>query len=382
MRVLHLWDTYTPTLFDRSHPICLQEGIESSVVCMHFVNTGTAPFPNINYIRRIAPDSPAPSGVIARALRKLHRKNDAFFFRRLVRNHIRWWQPDVIHLHFGTTAALLSSVEEIFTKRVIISFYGFDISQALQISAIKNRYKKILQRKPLVHVLCSDARKRVIALGGTAENILVANLPINLDAYPNIGIRSPEINNWLIPARFVEKKGHGILFQAFKIFLRDHPNARLTCWGYGPKAWLENLANSLGLSSYVQVIDNHLTDDFDNAYIDILKAHDVILVPSITSSKGDDEGGPALTAVMAQAAGKPVITSDFPGSERSVANGIEGIVIPQNNIQALVDAMEKITANPVEAARMGQAGRMRVLKEFSLDAYKKFLLNCYRQPKS
>jgi len=125
-------------------------------------------------------------------------------------------------------------------------------------------------------------------------------------------------------------------------------------------------------------IDNRGQGEFDAAYLKQLNRHDAVLAPSVRSSRGDDEGGPALTAVLAQVAGKPVILSDFPGSERSVTDGVEGLIAPQGDPIALSEAMHRLASDPDAARRMGAAGRTRATREFSRTAFRDALLGWYR----
>jgi colanic acid/amylovoran biosynthesis glycosyltransferase len=233
-----------------------------------------------------------------------------------------------------------------------------------------------MQRRPLVHILCDEARERALSLGADPARIVDANLPLPIEDYPNLGPTGP-VTRWLIPARFVEKKGHDVALRAFRLHLADYPQDRLTCWGYGDARWLEKRIAEHGLGAEVEVIDNHGTGDFDRAYVEQLERHDAVLAPSVRSSRGDDEGGPALTAVLAQVAAKPVILSDFPGSERSVTDGVEGLIVPQGNAQALSDAMHHLASDPEAARQMGAAGRARATKEFSRDSFRAALLGWY-----
>jgi glycosyltransferase involved in cell wall biosynthesis len=207
---------------------------------------------------------------------------------------------------------------------------------------------------------------------------MLANIPLPVEHYSEIGFTASRLSRWLIPARFVEKKGHEVLLQAFLHYLVDHPDDRLTCWGYGDRSWLQTRVNELGLSQEVTVIDNSGEPDFDRAYLSELERHDAVLAPSVRSSRGDDEGGPALTLVLAQVAAKPVIVSDFPGSELSVTDGVEGLIVPQGDPQALCAAMRTLAANPTRARAMGKAGRIRAVREFNRDAYRDALLGWYR----
>lgn len=376
MRILHLWDNYAPGLFDQSFDICRGEGIETALATMNLVVGADERIPSgVRFVRRKA-KTDDPQTWFGRFQRRARERIDAGRFLRVVENSIKDFRPDALHIHFGTTAALLAGSDSL-NLPFVVSFYGFDISQALTNPRTRAAYGAVMSHDPLVHILCAEAAERAAAMGARPDRIVDANLPLPLDRYPNVGVQQSSISRWLIPARFVAKKGHEVLLEAFRRHLVDHPDHRLTCWGYGDGDKLRDRVERLGLSDRVSVINNEHEGPFDAAYLAQLRDHDVILAPSVRSPRGDDEGGPALTAVLAQVAGKPVIVSDFPGSERSVSDEVEGLVVPQGDPASLARAMARLTADPALAKRMGQAGRARALRDFSRDAYASALVGWY-----
>lgn len=381
MKILHLWDNYAPGMFDRSHALCLEHGHDSHLICMHLFEREGAPDLPLSAVRRIneAADNAAGSGLPARIRQGVRRIWDRHRLRRRVRAHIANHTPDVVHFHFGTAMTALEGVADLPNLPFAVSFYGYDISAGLEKEAIRAAYQRMLPRAGIVHVLCEDARDRAIALGARPDRIRLANLPLDVAAYPDIGQTSDRVDRWLIPARFVAKKGHLVLLDAFAAHLAQHPAARLTCWGYGPDRWLRDEIDKRGLGEQVTVRQSEDPRGFDAAYQEQLALHDCILAPSIRAASGDDEGGPALTAVLAQAAGKPVIYSDFPGSECSLDDGVEGLIVPQGDAGALARAMDELAADPARAAAMGQAGRRRVLAEFTPEAYWAEISGWYEQ---
>jgi colanic acid/amylovoran biosynthesis glycosyltransferase len=375
MRVLHLWDNYAPGLFDQSFAICREEGIETALVCMNLLDGPEQP--GVRFVRRLGRGSPSQI-FLARVRRRIRRFIDEPAFRRLAQAEIVRFRPDVLHVHYGTTGALLADNSDLLRTPHIISFYGFDISQGIRDEGIAAAYRRMMKRKPLVHTLCDEASRRAINVGASPDRIVDANLPLPVERYPYIGV-DRSVTRWLIPARFVEKKGHGILLQAFAQLLARHPDHRLTCWGYGDSGRLRATVRSLGLEASVSVINNEDDGPFDDAYLAQLRQHDVVLAPSVRAARGDDEGGPALTAVLAQVAGKAVILSDFPGSERSVSDGFEGLIVPQGDVKALKTAMDRLASDPDLARTMGTNGRQRAMREFSREAYRDALLGWYRR---
>ena len=332
--------------------------------------------PEIRFVRRL--DRSDPANFPIRAIRRLRRFFDERAFRQMVGTEIERFEPDILHIHYGTTGGLLAAEPGLLQTPFVVSFYGFDISQGVQDPRIRSAYRRLISHRPLVHILCDEAARRAIELGAEPDRIVDANLALPVERYPYIGVENT-VSRWLIPARFVEKKGHDILLDAFIQHLRRYPDHVLTCWGYGDDRKLRERVRSLHLEGSVSIINNEGESPFDAAYLAQLRQHDAVLAPSIRASRGDDEGGPALTAVLAQVSGKPVILSDFPGSERSVADGVEGLIVPQGDPAALADAMGRLAAEPEMARAMGRHGRERATREFSRASYRDALLSWYRK---
>jgi glycosyltransferase involved in cell wall biosynthesis len=378
MKVLHLWEEFEPNWFDHSFEICRDEGIDVRFITMRLIlPAGKVAGEHVEYVRKIVPGQ-TPPGTLRRAIERLRQPWDAHRFRKAARRAIGEFGPDVIHCHYGTTAAILLPVLAKARTPFVLSFYGYDISQGLRDARTSAAYRRLVQLDCLLHVLCDETASRVRALGAGENQIVKANLPLPVERYPFIGLKRASISHWLIPARFVEKKGHAVLLDAFRLLVDKDPRHHLTCWGgYGEPGRVRAQIEQLGLGDHVKVLSNKQDGPFDGAYVTQLERHDVILAPSIRSRGGDDEGGPALTAVLAQVAGKPVIFSDFPGSECSVTDGVEGMIVRQNDPAALAEAMLAMARDPVRAVEMGKAGRERTLREFSRNSYRDALLSWY-----
>lgn len=87
--------------------------------------------------------------------------------------------------------------------------------------------------------------------------------------------------------------------------------------------------------------------------------------------------------IEAAAMAKPIITTDIPGCREVVKDGVNGLLVPKENVELLVKAMLTLANNPDLCKRMGHASRERALKYFdecivirkTLDVYSKTFLN-------
>lgn len=76
------------------------------------------------------------------------------------------------------------------------------------------------------------------------------------------------------------------------------------------------------------------------------------------------EGG-SRVILEAAAMELPVITTDVPGCENLVDHGKTGLVVPVRDAVSLAGAIRELIASRETAARMGAAGRAKVIREFS-----------------
>jgi glycosyltransferase involved in cell wall biosynthesis len=73
------------------------------------------------------------------------------------------------------------------------------------------------------------------------------------------------------------------------------------------------------------------------------------------------EGTPK-TVLEAMASGRPAITTDAPGCRETVEDGVNGYLVPVKDVDAIVEAMEKILAFPEATAEMAKNAR-RIAEE-------------------
>ena len=66
-------------------------------------------------------------------------------------------------------------------------------------------------------------------------------------------------------------------------------------------------------------------------------------------------------------AGLPVVATEVGGVPELVEDGVTGFLVPPRDPDALAEALQKLIADPELRRRMGEAGREKALKEFTLD---------------
>lgn len=90
----------------------------------------------------------------------------------------------------------------------------------------------------------------------------------------------------------------------------------------------------------------------------LLAASHVVCLPSYRE-------GLSMTLLEALAAGRAVVTTDVPGCRDAVTDGVEGLLVPPRDPDALARALRRLIEDPELRARLGAAGRERAVREFS-----------------
>jgi len=128
--------------------------------------------------------------------------------------------------------------------------------------------------------------------------------------------------------------------------------------GSGPyKAELMALAERLHIVERIEWIEWVASTDMPNQY----HLLDVLVIPSLTRPNWKEQFGRVITEAMSS--GVPVIGSDS-GAIPDII-GDAGLIVPEGNIEALRDALDKLRCNPDLQVHLANAGRARVLAQFT-----------------
>jgi glycosyltransferase involved in cell wall biosynthesis len=93
---------------------------------------------------------------------------------------------------------------------------------------------------------------------------------------------------------------------------------------------------------------------------DILKEVDIVVHPSLTE-------GLSNVILEAMAAGLPVVATRAGGNSELVQDEVTGLLVPVENPLEIARAISRILDNPQMARAFGEAGRQRIVQEFSIE---------------
>ena len=156
--------------------------------------------------------------------------------------------------------------------------------------------------------------------------------------------------------------GRMVPYKGVDVLLRALPGVkvRAVLVGEGPlKATWQQLAADLGVSDRVE-----FTGEVDTTTLGALyHACDVFVLPSVTRAEAF-----GMVQVEAMACRKPVISTALPSGVPWVnQHGETGLVVPPGDAMALRNALNTLVADADLRTHMGERGRARVVKDFSIE---------------
>jgi glycosyltransferase involved in cell wall biosynthesis len=141
--------------------------------------------------------------------------------------------------------------------------------------------------------------------------------------------------------------------------------------GTGPaQEELEGLAERLGIAGRVTWLGSLPRRRVEEVW----PLLDCVILPSRTAP-GWIEGMPRA-AVEAMANGVPVVTSTAGALPETV--GQAGIVVPEDDVEAIAEALQRLHDNPAERERLAAEGRRRVMGEYTDTAVAEKTLRFWR----
>lgn len=168
--------------------------------------------------------------------------------------------------------------------------------------------------------------------------------PISDNLLPRYdGERKPRIVNC---CRLVPQKNLDLLLNSFSDISEEFPGVTLEIWGDGPeKERLENKVRDMKMDD--RIILHGYTENI----------HALMCESAMFVSSSDYEGI-SNSMLEAIALGVPTVCTDCPagGARETICDGINGLLVPVRDREALADAMRKVLSNPALAERMSYNG--------------------------
>lgn len=162
-----------------------------------------------------------------------------------------------------------------------------------------------------------------------------------------------------------EVKGHAVLIDAARVISACIGEVHFILIGDGPlRSRLEDQAREAKLENLVHFVGRR------NDTAELLGCADLFLFPSLA------EGMP--NAVLeAAAAGLPIVATSVGGIPEIIENGLNGILVPPGDSQALADASLRLLSNHELSSQLGRAAQATIQAKFGFDKLADALTGLY-----
>ncbi len=154
--------------------------------------------------------------------------------------------------------------------------------------------------------------------------------------------------NILFVSRLEERKGIGYLLKAFRMVKEEIPQSRLIVVGPGNDWQYKDWVNAVELKDVV-FVGYASYGDLPRYY----RTADIFCIPAV----GQESFGIVLLEAMA--ANKPIVASNIAGYADVVTHGVEGLLVPPKDEQALAQALLSLLNDQALRQQMGSQGRSK-----------------------
>lgn len=280
---------------------------------------------------------------------------------------------DIINAHWIVPNGFMAMIASLVTRvPYTVTLPGTDAYLAFRYKIIGQIVKLIAKNSSVIFSNSSFHLKRIINLGVKPKLKLVIAYPIDTKKFKPMKLSLDDIkekyditkNDIIILAvgRMVYKKGYDYLIRALKLLKKKQIKLLLAGEGDLKDEWIR-LTKNLKLENKVIFIGNIRRDIIVKYY----NMADICVAPSIVDKLGNVDGGP-VTNFEAMACGTPQIVTNVLGIADVLKNGVNGFIIPQKNIKALANAIDKLSNSQTLRQNMGKANVLLIRSNFSTKA--------------
>ena len=225
----------------------------------------------------------------------------------------------------------------------------------------KTLYREHITRKPLQKILNGN-------INGIDTEYFSRTQEVAAQA---ARLKKPDAFTFVFIGRMVHDKGINELISAFARLSAENERVRLILAGT-----FEDELDPINPETK-KIIETHPNIDYVGYQSDVrpyMAASDVLVLPSYR------EGFPNVV-IQAGALDLPCIVTDINGSNEIIENGINGIIIPKQDENALYAAMRRLAENRAETSAMAAASREMIVSRYRRQDVWNALLEMYQSLK-
>lgn len=288
--------------------------------------------------------------------------------------------PDLVHnvaikpIIYGSIAACITRVPAVvnalgglgyifISRKPIVKVLRFAVGIIYRLTLNARRAITIVQNQDDFNLLRSAKIVR------EDKTVLIKGSGVDLEIFMPSELPG-EIPIIILPGRILWDKGVGEFVQAARCLKKKGVSARFVLVGdIDP----DNPA-SVDKDAVEGWVDEGVVEWWGRRddMVDVYRSVNIVCLPSYR------EGLPKVL-IEAAASARPIVTTDVPGCREVVVSGENGFLVSPRNSKALAEALEALAGNRELQKKMGDRGREKAVREFSIKQVVDKTLNIYRK---
>ncbi len=282
--------------------------------------------------------------------------------------HLRSIGPDIVHAITIKPNIYTGLIAYLFNFPFVLSITGTGTvfsGQSVVIKLIKpfirliykalksgqNRRRIIFENSEDLHYFVNTK------LCAADEAVLILGAGVNTEIYKAVAEPLTDKTIILFAARLLWDKGLGDLVEATKLLRAQGLSVEVQVAGIMDHATMSAIPESVleqwhseGLINWLGTVKN---------MPDLIAQANIVVLPTFYG-----EGVPRIL-IEASASQRAIVTTDMPGCRELVKQGVNGLLVPPQNVAELANALSQLINDPALREKMGKQGRNIVEQSYA-----------------
>jgi phosphatidyl-myo-inositol alpha-mannosyltransferase len=265
----------------------------------------------------------------------------------IVRRYLRTFRPDVVHVHEPLVPGPSMFAALAATAPVVATFHAYG-ERAWLLDAAAPALRPVWRRLD-VRLAVSKAAATFVESRFRGDGVRIVPNGADVELFEGAAPAPlPDGRRILFVNRLDRRKGFPVMVEAFRHLAVERPDVILVVAGDGRD---RGAVRELPIDARARTV---MLGSVPHPHLPPYHAACEVFCAPAT---GRESFG--IVLVEAMAAGLPVVASDIPGYREVVRNGMEGLLVPPRDAEALAAAIGRLLDHPDEAERFADAGRQR-----------------------
>ena len=288
---------------------------------------------------------------------------------------LRTLDAPLVHIHLSSRASfwrksVVCLLARLAHRPYLLHVHGSEFADFYEEcpDAARRIVRAVLAKATLVLALSEAWRATLQRISPPARiEVLMNAVPLpSLDERRQVAQRQP---NLLFFGEIARHKGVLELARAFARTADAFPGLQLVYAGTG-----RSVAETRELAAQLKLGDRAVF----TGWLESERKHSVLAGATLFVLPSYVEGMP-MALLEAMSWGLPVIATPVGGVPEIVTEGVDGLLVPAGDVEALAAAIRRLMSDPPLRERLGRAARETVAARFSLDSAVERLMGIYRR---